>query len=275
MASEHCIAFFQGIAKTGDVDYNLSKMKEEMLKAAEKGAELVIFPELFTSSYTLSNADMRRAAEEKSGHSFQELSAAAARNNIAVLYGYPEVDSSTSTGSQAVYNSIQLIDRDGRSLVNYRKLNLWIDESRIEEVFTAGSEYAEVVECCGMKIGLLICYDVDFPESVRTLALRGAQLVAIPTASSLEYNGSVNIASKFIPTRAMENRVHVAYVNHVGGPRRFAGLSSLCNPAGDVVVSAGLEEDALVIGHVKLGAYDNLHSYLASRRPELYRELVN
>jgi len=67
MASEHCIAFFQGVAKPGDVDHNLSKMKEQMLKAAEKGAELVIFPELFTSSYTLSHADMRKAAKEKDG----------------------------------------------------------------------------------------------------------------------------------------------------------------------------------------------------------------
>jgi len=272
MASEHCIAFFQGVAKPGDVDHNLGKMKEQMVKAAEKGAELVIFPELFTSSYTLSHADMRKAAEEKDGHSFQELSAAAKQNNIAVLYGYPEVD--PLSGSQAVYNSIQLIDRDGRSLVNYRKLHPWIDESKIEEVFTAGNEYTEVVECCGMKIGLLICYDVEFPESVRTLALRGAQLVAVPTAINLKYDGA-NIVSKLIPTRAMENRVHVAYVNHVGGPRKFAGLSSLCNPAGDVVVSAGSEEDVLLIGHVKLGAYDNLHSYLAARRPELYRELVN
>jgi len=215
MASEHCIAFSQGVAKPGDVDHNLSKMKEQMLKAAEKGAELVIFPELFTSSYTLSHADMRKAAEEKDGHSFQELSAAAKQNDIAVLYGYPEVD--PLSGSQAVYNSIQLIDRDGRSLVNYRKLHPWIDESKIEEVFTAGSEYAEVVECCGMKVGILICYDVEFPESVRTFALRGAQLVAVPTAINLEYD-SANIVSKLIPTRAMENRVHVAYVNHVGGP---------------------------------------------------------
>ena len=272
MNSEHCVALFQGVAKPGDVDYNLSKVKEQMMKAAEKGAELVIFPELFTFSYILSHADMRKGAEEKDGHCFQELSAAAKQNNIAVLYGYIETD--PLSGSQAVYNSIQLIDRDGRSLVNYRKLHLWIDESNIEEVFTAGSEYAEVVECCGMKIGLLICYDVEFPESVRTLALRGAQLVAVPTAINLKYDGA-NIVSKLIPTRAMENRVHVAYVNHVGGPRKFAGLSSLCNPAGDVVVSAGSEEDVLLIGHVKLGAYDNLHSYLAARRPELYRELVS
>jgi len=98
-----------------------------------------------------------------------------------------------------LYNSIQLIDRDGRSLVNYRKLHPWIDE----EVFTAGNEYTEVVECRGMKIGLLICYDVEFLESVRTLALQGAQLVAVPTAINLEYY-SANIVSKLIPTHAME-----------------------------------------------------------------------
>lgn len=272
MASEHCIALFQGKAKPGDVAHNLGMMKEQILKAAEKGAELIIFPELFTSAYTLSHADMRSAAEEKEGHSFQELSVAAKQSNIAVLYGYPELDSSSGTGD--IYNSIQLIDKDGKSLVNYRKLHPWIDESKIEEVFTAGSGYADVVECCGMKVGLLICYDVEFPESVRTLALQGAQLVAVPTAINLEYDG-VNIASRLVQTRAMENRVHVAYVNHIGGPRKFAGLSSLSNPAGDVVVQAGGEEETLLIGRIKLDAFNHLPSYLASRRPKLYTELVN
>ena len=112
---------------------------------------------------------VQNAGPEKAGPSFQELSSAAKEANMAVIYGYPEVDH--STGGDIYYNSAQLIDRDGTSLVNFRKVHLWIDEDGHEGVFTPRKEFVEVVECYGMKIGLLICYDIEFPEAARTLAL--------------------------------------------------------------------------------------------------------
>ena len=263
---QHLIAMFQGEAKLGE--HNLGKMEDQMARALAMGAELIIFPELFLTGYQLGAAEMKAVAEERFGPSFQQLAKAARESNMAVVYGYAEVD--CSSGSEVYYNSAQLVNKDGKSLANFRKLHLWIDERGFETVFTPGKEFAEVVECCGMKIGLLICFDVEFPEAVRTLVLRGAQLIAVPTAVEkfFEYK---HITSQLIPTRAMENRVHVAYANHCGGD--FAGRSVCCDPAGDVVALAG-QHETLVLATVNLAGYDHLYSYLAPRRPELYKDLV-
>ena len=261
-SSKHLIALFQGEAKVGGVAHNLGRMKEQIQRASAVGAELIIFPEMFVSGYQLGAQAMRGLAEERNGPSFQELSSAAKEANMAVVYGYPEVDH--STGDKVYYNSAQLIDRDGTSLVNFRKVHLWIDEDGYDELFTPGKEFAEVVECCGMKIGLLICYDIEVPEATRTLALRGAQLIAVPTASRVKYR---NLATRIIPTRAMENRVHVAYVNHSGS--NFVGTSLCCDQAGDYVVLGGSDE-TLLLAPISLAVSPTLCSYLKDRRPELY-----
>ena len=181
------VALFQGCAKNGDVQCNLDKMKEQMHRAASVGAVLLIFPELFLSGYRAAE-EMKMVAEERDGPSFQELSKTARKCNIAVLYGYPEVDQ--SNGASVYYNSAQLIDKDGSSLVNYRKTHLWIPPKppQYELVFTPGSQLQDPVECCGMKIGILICFDLEISETARCLALSGADLIAVPTASTIQYN---------------------------------------------------------------------------------------
>ena len=268
-SSKHLIALFQGEAKVGDVAHNLGRMKEQIQRASAVGAELIIFPELFLSGYQLGAQAMRGLAEERNGPSFQELSAAAKEANMAVVYGYPEVDH--STGGDVYYNSAQLMDRNGKTLSNYQKVHLWVDEDNYayEEVFTPGKEFAEVVECCGMKIGLLICYDIEFPEAARTLALRGAQLIAVPTASLANYP---KIKTLVVPTRAMENRVHVAYVSHTGTV--FSGMSCCCNPAGDCVAMAGSEEVLLPAPVTLQDQSPFLYPYFKDRRPELYGQLA-
>ena len=118
------VALCQGHAQNGDVSFNLDKMKRKITTAASVGAEMILFPELFLSGYRVPAEQMTKVAEEKSGPSFQELSKAAQEANIAVLYGYPEVD--RSSGGEVLYDSAQLIDKDGSSLINYRKTHVWI-----------------------------------------------------------------------------------------------------------------------------------------------------
>ena len=267
-SSKHLIALFQGEARLGDVAHNLGRMKEQIRRASAAGAELIIFPELFLTGYQLGPQAMMGVAEERNGPSFQELAAAAREANIAVIYGYPEVDRSAGSEDLVYYNSAQLIDRDGKSLANYHKVHLWIDKYKYEAVFTPGKEFAEVVECCGVKIGLLICYDIEFPEAARVLALRGAQLIAVPTASSFEFEYR-NITTRIVPARAMENRIHVAYVNHTGG--NLCGTSVCCNRAGDYSLLAGAEEGLLL---APINLESSVFSYLKDRRPELYKELA-
>ena len=262
------LALFQGEAKLGDVSHNLTKITKQMEVAKESGAVLVIFPELFLTGYLLSSEEMKRLAEDKQGASFQQLSAAAKQLDIAVLYGYPEVDS--SSGTPVYYNSAQLIDKDGSSLINYQKTHLWIDSDGYERVFTAGKELSNVVECCGMKIGVLICFDVDFPEAVRVLVLRGANVILVPTAVSNDFEYT-KIGKMIIPARALENRVHVAYVNHCGG--EFSGGSVCCNPRGDMLGMKETSEETMLIANIDLldkASYD----YISYRRPALYKDLV-
>ena len=105
-----------------------------------------------------------------------------------VLVGYPE-----RGGDGAIYNAACLIGRDGRRLANYRKCHLFGDLDR--RMFRAGASTPAVVELDGIRVGLLICYDVEFPESVRLLALAGADLVAVPTALATSVAVAGHIAS--------------------------------------------------------------------------------
>ncbi len=114
---KHVIALFQGVARNGEPGYNLDRMMEQTRKASAVGAELIIFPEMFLTGYELGDEEVKRVAEEKDGRSFQELPAAAKKAGTAVVYRYPEVDH--SSGETRYFNSTQLIDKDGKSLMNY------------------------------------------------------------------------------------------------------------------------------------------------------------
>jgi len=241
--STHCtVALCQATSKPLDVAYNLSKITEGMRRAAGAGDDLVIFGELFLAEYaSVAGADtardLKRVAEEKDGASFIKISATAKENGIAVIYGYPEVD--RSSGEEKYYNSAQFVDKNGCSLLNYRKVHLWAPTEG--KSFTPGSE-CPVVDWNGINIGVLICYDLDFPEAMRSLAQKGAQFVPVLTATAdLQYD---NISKIVIPAKALENQVYVAYANYTGGS--YIGLSHLANPLGRTVVCAGSVEALLV-----------------------------
>ncbi len=185
-------------------------------------------------------------------------------SGIALLLGYPERGE-----DDAVYNAVQLIDRDGSSLANYRKCHLFGDLDR--GMFHAGSGLSEVVELDGVRIGLLICYDVEFPESVRLLALAGADLVAVPTALMDPFEA---VARILVPARALENQVFLAYANRCGreGDLRYCGLSCVVGPDGADLARAGRGEQLILadLDLARLAASRLANSYLADRRPELY-----
>lgn len=257
------LALFQGIAINKDVKANLSKMREQTLNAKEAGANIIIFPELFLSGYLLKADDMKAAAQEKDGAAFKELAALAVETGVAILYGYSE---KVTTDSDSIYyNSAQLINKEGQSILNHRKIHLWIDDAGWEKVFTPAEKFSEVVECCGFKIGVLICFDVEFPESVRTLVLRGANLILTPTAVS--ENWTKELVGYIIPARAYENRVSIAYVNNAG--HDFDGRSVCCDERGDAIVAAGKGEE-LLLANVKASGEESCH--IKNRRPDLYEK---
>ena len=250
----------------GDVATNLARMKEVIGRADAAGASLAVFPELFLTGYELSPSDVHALAEEKDGASFKVLSAAAREAGVAVLYGYPERD--VSSDPPRYFNSAQLLDADGTSLANYRKLHLWT-KAGLEVAFTPGEAFADIVECCRLKIGILICYDVEFPECSRILA----HVILVPTAATLEYGLSA-VSSKVIPALAFANELYIGYVNY-GGEGRFGGRSVLCGPSpGTELAQAREDSETLLLAQVKLDFRAQCQcSYLKNRRPELYSDL--
>lgn len=167
---------------------------------------------------------------------------------------------------------MQLIDAQGERLANYRKSHLFGDLDHA--MFSAGDAALPIVELNGWKLGLLICYDLEFPENARRLALAGAELILVPTANMQPYEF---IADVTVRARAIENQCFVAYANYCGheGELQYCGQSSIAAPNGSRPALAGLDE-ALIVAELDRQLMDDsraAYNYLHDRRPELYDDL--
>jgi predicted amidohydrolase len=262
------IAIYQGPAEAGTAARNLDRLQARAAEAASRGARLLICPEMFLTGYNIGAATAARLAEPSDGPSRARAARIARDHGIALLFGYPERGS-----DGAVYNAARLIDRDGATLASYRKCHLFGALDRA--MFRAGSAPSEVVELEGVRIGLLICYDVEFPETVRLLALRGVDLVAVPTALMEPFEV---VARTLVPARAVENQVYLAYANRCGreGDLRYCGLSCVVGSNGAWLARAGRGEELLVADLDLEGLRNSRahNTYLEDRRPELYAPLA-
>jgi predicted amidohydrolase len=255
------IAVYQARGVSGDAANAVGRMRITLRKAAARGVDLVIFPELFVSGYNADHA-IRSLAEPAGGPTAAAVAAIAAGSQVSVLYGYPERE------GRRIYNSAQLIDGSGRSIANYRKTHLYGRWER--RVFTPG-EALVTARVAGLRIGILICYDVEFPEAVRALALAGAELVAVPTALVQPFDV---VARTLVPARAMENQLYVAYAGLCGseGELGYCGLSCIVGPDGRDLARAGRRPGLFcaAIDSAAIAASRRLNPYLRDRRPGLY-----
>lgn len=259
-------ALLQSSGRPGDVAANLKVLDEAAGRAAETRAGLLVCPEMFLTGYAIGD-DVPKLAEAADGPGAQAVAEIAVRHGLAVLYGYPERDGET------VYNSAQLIDADGRRLANYRKTHLF--GCFEQEWFTPGDQQVVQAELNGLRLGMMICYDVEFPENVRAHALAGTDLLLVPTAQMHPFQF---VAESVVPVRAFENQMYIAYVNRTGpeGEFEFVGLSCLAGPDGTARARAGREAE-LVVGDADpefLAASRANNPYLRDRRPGLYTSLV-
>lgn len=259
-------ALLQSSGRPGSVVENLKVLDEAAGRAAAAGAGLVAAPEMFLTGYAIGE-DIARLAERADGDSADAIAEIATRHGVAVAYGYPEREGET------VHNSAQLISADGTRLANYRKTHLFGCFER--DHFTPGVQPVVQAELNGLRVGLMICYDVEFPENVRAHALAGTDLLVVPTAQMHPFQF---VAESVVPVRAFENQMYVAYVNRVGpeGEFEFVGLSTLAGPDGIARTRAGRGEE-LVLADADpdfLAASREANPYLKDRRPGLYGSLV-
>jgi predicted amidohydrolase len=238
----------------------------ELISGTE--ADLYLLPELYLSGYAFSTEDqVRSCAFESHNPYLHQLKELSAECGIAVCGGYAELGE-----NGCVYNSSFLIG-DGRLLANYRKAHLFFRE---KEFFTPGETGFLVTEYHGVRLGMMICFDWIFPESARSLALLGAQVILHPSNLVLPY------CQRAMYARAVENRVFVATANRVGRETNsfgddltFTGGSQVVSPQGEYVLEFDQTERGIRTVDIDPDDADNkrLNEYntiLAELRPELY-----
>ena len=256
------IALAQAAGMPGDVAANLASVRRLAGQAAAAGARLLVLPECFATGYNIGAERLASLAEPAGGAIERELRAISGETGVAVLCGTVE------RGGGAVRNVAVLADH-GRTLTTARKTHLFGEVDR--SAFTAGDELPAIVALDGVAVGILICFDIEFPEAARALASRGAQLIAVPT--SLMSSAEV-VAEILVPARAVENQVFVAYANRVGeeGDLHYVGRSCVVGPDG-LLAAAGADEETLLVADLDLAAIDRSragHDYLQERRPGVY-----
>jgi len=208
------VAIYQGGRPVGVKD-NLESLVNEVKR--QKGLlDLIVFPELYLGGY-VAGEEFAKYAELKDGPSFIQISQVAKECGMAIAYGYVE----KSANSSVLYNSAQLVDKHGVSLLNYQKTHLWSDYE--SKYFTPGSALSPVADLGnGFKAALLICFDVEYPEVCRCLALAGANVLIVPTALCTKLMTTVTVIS-----RAIENHTFLLYSNVVGPHSSTDGSKNL------------------------------------------------
>ncbi|WP_075289535.1 carbon-nitrogen hydrolase family protein [Pararhizobium arenae] len=241
------LAALQMKSESGDVAANLARIEAAAKEAATKGASLLMTPELGITGYGGGEV-VSGLAEPADGPIVQRLKAISSETGVAIIAGFAERD------GEAVYNSAVYVDGDAAPVV-YRKSHLYGDYER--DLFAAAEPATHLFKHRGVTCGMLICYDVEFPENVRRLAQAGADAVLVPTALPAGWSGTF-IADHMIQTRAFENQVFVAYINHCGSDERFsfAGLSRIAAPDGNLLASGGPRDEALMLVKIDPAAFN-------------------
>src|SRR5918998_4799563 len=218
-------------------------------------ADLIAFPELFLSGYTVTDVD--ELAVRQDAPELESLADVAREHSTALIVGAAE------RVSDGVANSAICVDERGDLVAVYRKVQLYGgDES---DAFVAGDELL-VVELCGVKVGLMICFDVEFPEVARALARSGAELLVTISANMEPF---ANDHAVFASARALENGLPHAYVNQVGPGENliFTGESALVSADGEVLGRAGSSEESVLVVELPLPAKSSTReSYLDELR---------
>lgn len=260
------VGFFQFAPQFGEVQANL----DQILKAiGEFSGDLLVFPELALSGYQFtSQTEVDRLAQEKSSPIFQALVSGLQGRDMHVVLGFAEREDG------CLYNSSLLIGPKGIR-GTYRKTHLFFEETLW---FTPGNTGFQVWDIGKAKVGLLVCFDWFYPESARTLALKGADILCHPSNLVLPYCPDAMV------TRCLENRLFAVTANRIGEeerggkpPLRFIGKSEVVAPNGQILYQAsdshselyGCDIDITQARNKRINPYNDL---LRDRQPQWYVE---
>ena len=270
MKEKFKIALAQIGCKRADKKENLKKIENFVEKAKNQSADLVVFPELSLTGYVVRD-QIYELAETIPGPSTQVIEKIAEKTQTYIVFGMPELSEKTQA---TIYNTAVLVGPKGY-IGKYRKMYL-PTHSVFEETryFRPGYQAVAFDTEIG-KIGLLVCYDIFFPEVSRLTRLKGAQLIVCISASPAVRKTFFEILTA---ARAIENTAFLAYVNLVGieNGLQFWGGSRLIAPNGKVLAKAKYDEEDLVMCDVNYSDIKPIETFvptLKDLRPELFDAL--
>ncbi len=254
-------------------DDNVRKAVRMAELAAEKGAQIICFQELFNTHWFPRdiNNDNFFLAEDLNGPTVTTMKTVAKAKGVALICPFFE------RAEERYFNSAAVVNQQGEVIGTYRKIHipqlpLW--EER--DYFSPGDKGFPIFDLGVAKIGVQICWDNFFPEGTRTLALQGAQIVFAPTAAAF---ASQQRWLKVIAAHAIVNGLFIMRVNRVGKePKQdFYGMSFCISPEGDLIDEpTGLQEGILLV-EIDLDEIARVRKewpFLKDRRPDVYARLV-
>lgn len=259
---------------------NLEKMCVfiEQAMCENPQTDLIVFPELSTTGYECGKDFKSLAETVPDGLSMKIIGALAKEYHVHIVYGFPERDCDQE---DVLYNSAVLIDDTGKIKGVYRKVHLFAKE---KDCFKAGDSYPVFDTSLG-KLGIMICWDTAFPEVARSLALKGADLLIVPTNWEKAYLTSVDTKNQkdwdlVTRARAMDNCMYLVSANRIGLDQTigFFGRSNIIGPTGDAIAELLVEEEGLISAELDYSLPAQLrteyYTFFEDRRPDTYLELT-
>jgi len=260
------VAYVQMKPALLEPEVNYSKAEELIREAVDRGAQLVVLPELFDTGYNFESRDKvdEAAGQIPDGPTTQFLMELSRELGVFIVAGTAEKDE-----KGRLYNSAVMTGPIGSGYIGkYRKIHLFYREKLF---FEPGNLGFHVFNIGIAKVGVMVCFDWFFPESARTLALKGADIIAHPSNLVMPY------APRAMPIRALENRVYTITANRIGEERglRFIGKSTIASPKAEVLAMGSEDREEVAVVEVDLSLardkrLNDINDVFADRRPEFY-----
>ena len=264
------IALAQISCRQGNKRENLETIKRNVARAKKENARLVVFPELSLTGYVVRD-QVYDLAERIPGPSTRAIERTAKANGMYIIFGMPEISEKTKA---TLHNAAVIAGPEGY-IGKYRKMYLPTHSVFEEKRYFRPGYQASVYDTEIGKIGVIICYDIYFPEVTRLMRLDGAQLIVCISASPAVRRSYFETLTA---ARAIENTAFLAYVNLAGieDGLQFWGGSRLLGPSGRIIAQAKYDKEDFTVAEVDyndLRAVEAFVPTLRDLRPELFDKL--
>lgn len=249
--------------KLNDKMYNLKKIECYLYQAKQEQSDLVLFPELSLTGYLI-GPWLAEAAEPRDGPSIRRVKELCRRIGISTVFSFPEVHDGK------YYVTAALVSDTGEVEAMYRKTHLY----DVEQIYFTHGDEIPVFQTKFGVVGIMSCFDLEFPEVARILSRKGADIILIPTSNMVPYTTHQRV---YTQCRAMENEVPVALCNRIGREEHleFIGESTFVDAQGETHVLLSNQEEMVTFPVLLFKGSDSKLNYILDNKPHLYTYLCS